>query len=100
MASVTVWIDEKRGSAGANALDHASLKMAVAEAERLARLASIDPEYLPTLGPQNDKPGGGYVEQTANISLSPRAKCTHEVMPGGLKHGVLSARVTDCRDPA
>src|SRR2546425_12227500 len=44
MASVTVWINEKRGSAGANALDHASLKMAVAEAERLARLAPLDHE--------------------------------------------------------
>ncbi len=91
MASVTVWIDEKRGSAGANALDHASLKRAVAEAERLARLAPIDHEYLPTLGPQSYKPAGGYVEATANISLSARAKAMDEIIRACEKEGVIGA---------
>src|SRR5229473_7263723 len=91
MASVTVWIDEKRGSAGANALDHASLKRAVAEAERLARLAPIDHEYLPTLGPQSYKPAGGYVEATANISLSARAEAMDEIIRACEKEGVIGA---------
>src|SRR6266852_249746 len=91
MASVTVWIDEKRGTAGANALDHASLKRAVAEAERLARLAPIDHEYLPTLGPQSYKPAGGYVEATANISLSARAKAMDEIIRAREKEGVIGA---------
>src|ERR1051326_6638961 len=68
-AHVTVWIGQKRGSAGANDLDDASLKMAVEEAERLARIAPVDKEYLPTLGPQRYKPTAGYVEATVNISL-------------------------------
>src|SRR2546426_241293 len=38
-ASVTVWIDKKRGSAAANDLDDASLRMAVEQAEQLARIS-------------------------------------------------------------
>src|ERR1051326_4567062 len=54
-ASVTVWIDKKRASAAANDLDEASLKMAVEDAERLARISPVDREYVPTLGPQDYK---------------------------------------------
>src|SRR5436309_4128007 len=52
IASVTVWIDKKRGSAAANDLDDVSLKMAVEQAEQLARISPVDREYLPTLGRQ------------------------------------------------
>src|SRR6266576_3683720 len=55
-ASVTLWIDKRRGSAAANDLDDASLKMAVEDAEQLARISPVDREYVPTLGPQNYKP--------------------------------------------
>src|SRR5213080_945973 len=48
-ASITVWIDKKRGSASANDLDNASLKRAVEQAEQLARISPVDREYLPTL---------------------------------------------------
>src|SRR5260370_9756351 len=91
MASVTVWIGEKRGSAGANALDHASLKRAVAEAERLARLAPIDHEYLPTLGPQSYKPTGWYVDATANIALAAGAEAMDEIIRACEKEGVIGA---------
>src|SRR3954467_5622761 len=67
-ASVTVWINKKRGSAAANNLDAASLKAAVAQAEELARMSPEDKEYLPTLGPQTYKPTQGYVDQTVNLS--------------------------------
>src|SRR2546428_383414 len=66
-ATVTVWIDKKRGSAEANDLDDASLKMVVEQAEQLARIAPVDREYLPTLGRQSYKPAGGYVEATVNV---------------------------------
>src|SRR2546428_12797296 len=79
MASVTVWIDEKRGSAGANALDDASLKMAAAEGERLAPLAPVGHQYFPTLGPQSYKTTRGSGGGTANISLLPRGPATGEV---------------------
>src|SRR5688572_26281043 len=71
-AYVTVWIDKKRGAASANDIDDASLKMAVEEAERLARISPVDKEYVPTLGPRRYKPVGGFVESTVNVSLTER----------------------------
>jgi len=90
-ASVTVWIDKKRGSAGANALDDASLKSAVEQAEQLARMSPVDREYLPTLGPQTYKPAAGYVEATVNLSLSARAKAVDEIIRACEKAGVIGA---------
>ncbi len=52
-ANVTVWIDGKRGSASTNDLDDASLKAMVLQAEKLARLAPVDREYMPTLAKSN-----------------------------------------------
>src|SRR4051794_33612030 len=90
-ASVTVWIDKKRGSASANDLDDASLKAAVVEAERLARISPVDKEYMPTLGPQKYKPSGGYVEATQNISVSQRAKQVDEIIRACETAGVIGA---------
>src|SRR6267143_5906330 len=73
-ASITVWIKQKRGSASANNLEPASLKQAVEQAEQLARISPVDKEYLPTLGPQTYKPAARYVEATAKLSLSDRAR--------------------------
>ncbi len=72
-ANVTVWIDGKRGSSSTNDLDDASLKAMVDQAEKLARLSPVDREYLPTLAKQTYKPVNGFVEATANLSLSNRA---------------------------
>ncbi|MDQ3710996.1 MAG: TldD/PmbA family protein, partial [Acidobacteriota bacterium] len=55
-ASITVWIEGKRGSSSTNDLDDASLKTMVEQAEQLARLAPVDREYLPTLKTQTYKP--------------------------------------------
>src|SRR6185312_13830731 len=46
-ATITVWIDQKRGSASANSLDDASLQAAARQAEQLARVSPVDREYLP-----------------------------------------------------
>lgn len=51
-ASITVWIDRKRGSASASSLDDDALRSAVQQAEELARIAPVDREYMQTLGPQ------------------------------------------------
>jgi predicted Zn-dependent protease len=90
-ARVTVWIDRKRGAAAANDVDDASLKMAVEEAERLARLSPVDKEYLPTLGLQRYKPVGGYAEATANISLGERASAIDAIIRQCEKAGVVGA---------
>src|SRR6266545_5175469 len=90
-AAVTVWMDRKRGSAAVNDLDDASLRMAVEEAERIARISPVDREYLPTLGPQNYRPTGGYVEATANISLPARARAIDDIIRACEKEGVIGA---------
>src|SRR6266516_3391064 len=91
IVSVTVWIDRKRGSAAANDLDDASLKMAAEQAEQLARISPVDREYLPTLGQQSYKPTGGYVEATVNISLPGRARAIDEIIRACEKEGVIGA---------
>jgi predicted Zn-dependent protease len=90
-ASVTVWIDKKRGSASASDLEDASLKMAVEQAEELARIAPVDKEYLPTLGPQKYKPSASFVEATVNLSLSARAKAIDQIIQVCEKNGVIGA---------
>src|SRR6266536_3789978 len=90
-ARITVWFGQKRGSAGAKDLDDASLKMAVEEAEGLARIAPVDKEYLPTLGPQKYKPTAGYVDATVNISLDGRARVIDEIILACEKEGVIGA---------
>src|SRR5438046_1293784 len=86
-AHVTVLIDKKQGSASASDVDDASLQAAVEQAEQLARLAPEDKEYVPTLGAQTYKPVGGYVEATANLSPSARAKAIDQIIRDCEKSG-------------
>lgn len=90
-ANVTVWIDKKRGSASTNDVDDASLKMMVEEAEKIARNAPVDREYMPTLGKQTYKPTGGYVETTANLSLADRAKNVSDILAEMERNKVIGA---------
>jgi predicted Zn-dependent protease len=90
-ASITVWIDKKRGSASANQFDDQSLRMAVEQAEQLARISPVDKEYLPTLGPQTYKPTGGYVPATADLSLKKRAKAIDDIIRSCEKEKLIGA---------
>jgi predicted Zn-dependent protease len=90
-ANISVWIDKKRGSAAASNLEEASLRAAVAQAEELARLAPVDKEYVPTLGAQTYRPGGGYVEATANLKVADRAGTVDEIIRNCEKEGVIGA---------
>lgn len=90
-ASITVWIDKKRGSASASNLDEASLRAAVTQAEELARLSPVDKEYMPTLGAQAYRPGSGYVEATCNLSVSDRARAIDDIIRRCEKEGVIGA---------
>ena len=90
-ANVTVWIDGKRGSASTNDTDDASLKAMVEEAEKIARNAPLDREYMPSLGKQSYKPTNGYVESTANLSLSDRAKNISDILAEMERNKVIGA---------
>ena len=90
-ANVTVWIGGKRGSASTNDLDDASLKEMVAQAEKIARNAPPDREYMPTLGKQTYKPVSGYYEATANLSLIDRAKQIGAILSEFERNNVIGA---------
>src|SRR6267143_1633303 len=90
-ASVTQRLKDKKGAAQTNEMDDASLEAAVRQAEQLARLSPVDREYLPTLGPQQYKPTQGYIESTANISATERAKAIDAVIAACEKENVTGA---------
>ncbi|HVE56256.1 MAG TPA: TldD/PmbA family protein [Pyrinomonadaceae bacterium] len=90
-AAVTVWIKGKRGASSTNDFSDESLKALVEQAEQVAAISPVDREYLPTLGAQTYKPSNGFVESTANLSLSNRAKSIGSILKNSTKSGVISA---------
>lgn len=99
-ANVTVWIDGKRGSASTNDTDDGSLKAMVEQAEKIARTAPVDREYVPTLGKQIYKTVNGYVESTANLSLSDRGRSISEILSDCEKNKVIGAGFHSARAQA
>lgn len=90
-ANVTVWIGGRRGSASTNDLDDDSLKAMVDQAEKIARTAPVDREYVPTLGKQEYKPTASFVEKTANLSLDERARQIGAILAECEKSKVIGA---------
>jgi len=89
--TVRVWIDRKQGEAFATDTSDASLKAVAEQAEAIARLAPVDVEYLPTLGPQTYKPTAAFSEATAGVSLSERARQVNDAIVASEKAAVISA---------
>ena len=89
--TVTVWMDGKKGSASSNETDDASLVKVVRQAESVARISPVDPEYLPTLGAQKYKPVGGFVEATVNSDPAARATTVHDIIASCERAGVTGA---------
>src|SRR6266849_3110747 len=90
-ASVTCWIDGKKGAASTNEIEDASLEAAARQAEQLARLSPVDREYVPTLGQQPYKPTQGYAEATAGIAAGARAKTLDGVIAACEKEKFIGA---------
>lgn len=90
-AGVVVWIGGKRGSASTNDLDDASLKEMVETAEKIARNAPPDREYMPSLGKQTYKPVNAFFEATANVALSDRARQIGAILSECEKGGIIGA---------
>jgi predicted Zn-dependent protease len=99
-AGLTVWIGNKKGSASTNDLEDASLRAVVEQAEQFARISPVDREYLPTLGLQQYKPTGGYVEATAHVSANERARAINGVIAACEKEKVIGAGFHQARGAA
>ncbi len=72
----------------------------VEQAEKIARNAPVDREYLPTLGKQTYKATNGYVESTANLSLADRAKSVSDILADMEKNKVIGAGFHSARAQA
>jgi predicted Zn-dependent protease len=90
-ASVIVWIERRRGSATTNALDDASLRAAVEQAETLARVSPVDREYVPTLGPQKYRPTAQFAPATTRITPAERARTVGEIIAMCERANVIGA---------
>ena len=96
-ASITVWVDKKRGSSSTTDFDDASLKAMVEEAEEIAKISPVDRQYLPTLGQQKYKGSNRYSKNTEEINLKNRAKSVSEILKKSDKAGVISAGFHEAR---
>ncbi len=72
--SVTVAFDGRKGMAGCDSTDEADLKAMVQRAEEVARISPPDPEFLPSLGPQEYLPVEAHFPATANLDAEGRAR--------------------------
>jgi len=99
-ANITVWVKGRRGASSTTNLDDTSLQAMVAQAEEIAKISPVDRQYLPTLGIQKYKDTKGFVNATANISLSSRAKKVSEILKKSNSAGVISAGFHDARATA
>lgn len=96
-ASITVWIDGRRGSSATSDLGDESLREMVSEAEKIARISPVDKEYVPTLGRQKYKETFQFREATADVPLGERAGRVSANLKQSEKAGVISAGFHEAR---
>lgn len=89
--AVTASFGKQSGSATIDEFDDASLEKVVKRAEELAKLAPVNPEFMPPLGPQTYDEDITFVEATANISPEYRAKVAAASIEPASKQDVTAA---------
>jgi predicted Zn-dependent protease len=95
--TVTAYVGRRTGTSTTNQLDDASLKQAVATAERLARLAPEDPEFLPELDAQQYEAGRAWSEATAALEPQARADAVRAITAPATAAGLVSTGYLDTR---
>jgi len=93
--NLTVWIGQRKGSAGITSTDDASLDRVVRQAEDLARLSPVDVEYVPSVGPQKYRPVHGFVERT--LSMDARAAAINAALTACQREGIIGAGLHQSR---
>ncbi len=68
-----------------------SLRRAVEQSEKLAKLSPEDPEAMPELAPQQYAPVNAWFESTASATAADRAKAAQSALDPARKSGDLSA---------
>ena len=95
--TVTAHVGRRSASSTTNQLDDASLKQAVQTAERLARLAPEDPEFLPELEPQQYEPARNWSEATAALDPQGRADAVRAITAPATQAKLVSTGFLDTR---
>ncbi len=98
--TVTAYVGRRSAASTTNQLDDASLTQAVATAERLARLAPEDPEFLPELEPQQYESARNWSEATAALDPQGRADAVRAITAPATHGGLLSTGYLDTRAAA
>jgi predicted Zn-dependent protease len=98
--TVTAYAGRRSAASTTNQLDDASLTQAVATAERLARLAPEDPEFLPELDPQQYESARNWSEATAALDPKGRADAVRAITAPAIQGGLLSTGYLDTRAAA
>jgi predicted Zn-dependent protease len=98
--TVTAYVGRRSAASTTNQLDDASLKQAVATAERLARLAPEDPEFLPELDPQQYESARNWSDATAALDPQGRADAVRAITTPATRGGLLSTGYLDTRAAA
>lgn len=97
--SVTIiaHVGRRSGSSSTNQLDDDSLRQAVETAERIARLAPEDPEFMPELGPQQYQPGRNWSDATASLDPRGRADAVRAITAPASSATLVSTGFLDTR---
>ncbi len=88
--SIRAVIGKRVANVTTNRLDDASLRAAVANAERIAKLAPEDPELMPELGPQQYKESIAWSDATASLEPEARAEAVRAITSRSLQAGFVS----------
>lgn len=81
---------KKVASVSVNRLDDASLRAAVQNSERIAKLAPDDPELMPELGPQSYADSIVWSDTTASLEPEARAAAVRAVTEPSRRAGLIS----------
>ena len=81
---------KKVASVSVNRLDDASLRAAVQNSERIAKLAPDDPELMPELGPQSYADSIVWSDTTASLEPEARAAAVRAVTEPARRAGLIS----------
>ena len=95
--TVTAYAGRRSATSTTNQLDDDALRQAVQTAERLARLAPEDPEFLPELESQRYEEGRNWSEATAALDPQGRADAVRAIAAPARQGGLLSTGYLDTR---
>ncbi len=88
--SIRAVVGKRVANVTTNRLDDASLRTAMANAERIAKLAPEDPELLPELDPQQYRESVVWSDKTASLEPEARAEAVRAITSRSLEAGFIS----------